>query len=82
MYRATKGLIETDLGEEMVLLNPLNSQMYSLNRTGRIVWQNLADPRRAEQELTRTYGLAPGQAEADIQRLLEQLLSRNLIEDV
>ncbi|HEU4743278.1 MAG TPA: PqqD family protein [Meiothermus sp.] len=82
MYRARPGLLETPLEDELVLLDTATRQMYSLNRTGGIVWRNLADPQRAEEELARAYGIPPEQAEADVRALLERLLARDLIERV
>jgi len=38
MFRPTSDVIVTDLGSELILLDPRNGEMFSLNSTGRCVW--------------------------------------------
>lgn len=82
MYRRTAGVIETELDDGLVLLNPANRQMYSLNKTGRTVWLNIGNLPVAAQALRNTYGLTQEQTEADIQKLVIHLESCGLIEHV
>jgi hypothetical protein len=42
-YRRKPGVIETDLGDELVLLDPATREMFSLNATGRLLWRLLPD---------------------------------------
>jgi hypothetical protein len=42
-YRANPAVVETDLPEELILLDPATREMFSLNATGRIVWRALAE---------------------------------------
>lgn len=81
MYRPRAGLVVTDLGHELVLLDSASGRMYSLNATGGLVWRHLDDLEHARRALCEAYGIPPEQARADVERLLEHLLRQRLIED-
>jgi hypothetical protein len=38
VFRPVDEVIVTDLGNELILLDPRNGEMFSLNSTGRCVW--------------------------------------------
>lgn len=81
-YAPVPGVIETDLEQELVLLDPRTQQMFSLNDTGRRVWRTL--PVDHEEPLVHAvleaYEISREQAEADVRRLLAELLEAGLIE--
>ncbi|WP_027890993.1 PqqD family protein [Calidithermus chliarophilus] len=81
MYRPRAGLVVTDLGQELVLLDSASGKMYSLNATGGLVWRHLHDLERARRALCEAYAIPPEQAQADVEKLLEHLLRQRLIED-
>ena len=81
-YARVSRVIETDLGNELVLLDPETQEMFSLNETGRCVWRTL--PAEGEEPLVEAlvaaYDVSRAAAEADVRRLLTELLDAGLIE--
>ena len=76
------GVIETDLGDELVLLNPKTQGMFSLNNTGRIVWQGLKNTETLETialSLEKTFTVTLEQASIDAQALMDELEKAGLI---
>jgi hypothetical protein len=75
-------IIETDLGNELILLDPRNGEMYSLNEVGRRVWVELPSQpvRRIAELIALDFDVLPEHAEADIALLLEALESAQLVE--
>jgi hypothetical protein len=75
------GLVETDLGNELVLLDPETRQMYSLNAVGRLIWQTL--PGRgldaAIEEITRQFEVSAPVARTDAEDLVAQLTTAGLL---
>ena len=80
MWRPHPDLLITDLGDELVLMEPVRSVMFSLNETGRLLWNALpASEAQLTQALTTTYGLSAEQAGADVRTWLASLAERGLI---
>ena len=76
------GVIETDLGDELVLLDPKTQGMFSLNNTGRIVWQGLKNTETLETialSLEKTFTVTLEQASLDAQALMDELEKAGLI---
>jgi hypothetical protein len=42
-FKQAAGIIETDLGSELILLDPTTQEMFSLNPTGSTVWRTLSE---------------------------------------
>lgn len=80
-YTITKGIIETDLENELVLLHPENRNMYSLNETGRIIWKNLENLgfEGAINQVLKEYDTTKEQAMRDAEKLLQELIQANFI---
>lgn len=80
-YIITKGVIETDLENEMVLLHPKNREMYSLNETGRIIWKSLEAHGLdgAVNQVTNTFDIDIDQAKKDAEALLADLIKADFI---
>lgn len=76
------GLIETDLGNEMVLLDPATQQMFSLNGTGRTVWLSLRGHTLAEAvaRVAAEFDVGIDQATTDAHTLLRDLLDAGLLQ--
>ncbi len=75
-------VIETDLGDELVLLDPKTQGMFSLNNTGRIVWQGLKNTETLETialSLEKTFTVSFEQASLDAQVLIDELEKAGLI---
>jgi hypothetical protein len=81
-YRAKPGIVETELPNELILLDPETQKMFSLNATGRAVWRLLAGrtTREAVDALVAQFDTAPKPAEADLGALVSALLAAGLIE--
>lgn len=79
-YRPADGLLATELEHELVLLDPQGSQMYSLNGSGRLLWNAL--PATADElanTLVREYGLDAARAHADAAAWLGEMGARRLV---
>lgn len=85
-YAHSADVIATDLGNELILLDPRNGEMFGLNACGRRVWQEL--PGRSAAELTSLvcaeFDVGEDQARADVEALLGALVEAQLVvhEDV
>ncbi|GGI75522.1 PqqD family protein [Deinococcus wulumuqiensis] len=80
MWTANPDILVTDLGDELVLMDPQGSVMFSLNAAGRLLWQSLpASADALAQRLQATYGLDAAQARADSQAVLDDLAARRLV---
>jgi len=63
-------------GEEAVILNLETSEYYSANETGSFIWELLSSGKKAgkiAEALAAEYGIAPAQAEGDIEDFLKDL---------
>ena len=66
-----------------VLMNIKGGHMLTLNPTGSIIWQQLADGRSPEQiadSLSPQFGVSREQVLTDVNEFLEQLEAQHLIE--
>jgi Coenzyme PQQ synthesis protein D (PqqD) len=83
-YLSKPGLIETELDQELILLDPETQEMFSLNGTGRWVWRGLPDRSAGElaQELATHFGLTADEARADVDEMVAELLEAGLIRDL
>ena len=70
------------LDDDLVLYDPQSGQSFVLNPTGRIVW-SLFDEARSIQaivdEVVATFGIPTGQAQRDVENLLDQLSRSDLL---
>ena len=68
-----------------VLMNIKGGDMVTLNLTGSMIWQQLADGRSPEQiadTLSTQFGIPREQALSDVNEFLEQLEAQHLIESL
>ncbi len=78
-FTPAPGVIATDLGDELILLDPDRGEMFSLNGSGRSVWQALkcgADPVEA---LTGTFEVEEEVARAEANALILALVAAGLL---
>ncbi|MHA0044034.1 PqqD family protein [Deinococcus sp. PEB2-63] len=82
-YEVNPDVLVTDLDDELALLDPHTSQMYTLNAVGRVVWQTLVLGRADEDELvqvvTQTFEVVDEQAREDLRSLLGDLERQSLV---
>lgn len=81
-FQPVTGIIETDLDTELVLLDPDTQAMYSLNKTGRAIWQALPTEgiSGAAEAVASQFDVAAEQAQEDTVQLIDTLLKAGLIE--
>jgi hypothetical protein len=73
-------VIETDLGDELVLLDPGTRAMFTLNATGREVWRHLdAGVEAVVTALTSTFGISAQRARSDAIELIAELTGAGLV---
>jgi len=76
-------VIATDLANELILLDPATGEMFSLNTTGRAIWQAL-DGRTTVADVSaaigRAFDVSPERVDADVRQLLASLLEAGLVE--
>jgi hypothetical protein len=80
-YSPAPYVIATDLGNELVLLDPRNGEMFGLNACGRRVWLALSDA-SAEQLVERLcteFDVGRERAAADVRSLLQALEQHGLV---
>ncbi|WP_019588815.1 PqqD family protein [Deinococcus apachensis] len=81
VYRRREDVIVTDLNEEVVLLDPVSVEMYSLAEVGRTVWQALpGTPEQVAEQVTASYDVEWNLALQDIRSLLGDLKAAGLVE--
>ena len=75
-------VIETDLGDELVLLNVATRGMFTLNASGRCIWRGYGAGGfdRAVADLEAGFEVTPEQARRDALTLLRELHAQGLIE--
>lgn len=81
-YTPKPGLIETDLGSELILLDPETQEMFSLNPAGREAWRHLgaeALPAVVDR-VVAAFEVERPTAEADVRALVRRLLEAGLVE--
>jgi Coenzyme PQQ synthesis protein D (PqqD) len=74
-------ILVTDLEDELVLLNPRTQAMFTLNGTGRMVWQNLGkvSPEAIAEKITEAFEVDLETAQKDTDALLETLKAAGLL---
>jgi hypothetical protein len=81
-YRINPDVIETELPDELILLDPATREMFSLNATGRVAWRALAEGEGrsgAIARLARAFAVDEPTAGADVDALLARLASAGLV---
>ncbi len=77
------GVMSTDLGNELVVLNSQTRAMHTLNETGRVVWtwaQHGLDV--VVEQLCTTYAIDTDTARSDATELLDQLVAKGLLDEI
>jgi Coenzyme PQQ synthesis protein D (PqqD) len=79
--RPLSEVIETDLEQELVLLNPKTQNIFTLNVTGRFIWQTLHKHTLEEviSKVQHRFAVAPEQARADVLELVAALQQAGLV---
>ncbi len=80
-FVAQPELIETDLEDELVLMEPASGKMFGLNVTGRFVWRALPDEtlEQIANRLAEHFGISYEEAVQDTSELLDALCNAGLV---
>jgi hypothetical protein len=79
----TKDQVSADLSGEAAILNLKSGIYYGLNEAGARIWKLIQEPRTVNEikdTLLQEFDVEPDQCETDLFALLEELLSKGLIE--
>ncbi len=81
VYRPRADVIVTDLEGEVILLDPVSVEMYSLGKVACTVWQALPGrPDELATAIVATYDVAYQRALEDIHTMLHELSAIGLVE--
>ena len=75
-------LMEADVGDELVALDPAEGACFGFNSVATFVWRSLELPRTFEElhnALLAEYDVAPEQCERELRDLLNDLQAKHLI---
>jgi hypothetical protein len=79
---AADGVLATEFGDEVVLLNLDDGVYYGLDDAGALVWRLLRRPTSVadlRDAIVAEYDVDPGRCERDVRTLLAELADRGLI---
>ena len=81
-YRRTVDLMEAELGDELVALDPDAGACFGFNSVATSVWRLLAEPRSFEQlrdALLDEYDVETEQCASELRELLQDLSDKGLV---
>jgi Coenzyme PQQ synthesis protein D (PqqD) len=83
IYRRAVDLLEAEVNDEVVALEPANGSCFGFNLVATQVWRELAQPRSFKElkdELLRNFEVSDEQCAAELQQLLNSMQAEGLIE--
>ena len=85
IYRRSAQLMEADINDELVALEPNQGLCFGFNSIATDIWRKLEEPRSfgdLRSELLAEYDVSEEQCTTDLRDLLEQMREARLIEPV
>jgi hypothetical protein len=82
LYKRAIDLMEAELGDELVALDPTAGECFGFNNVAASVWRELAQPKSFEQlrdALLDEYEVQPDQCEKELEGLLRNLTARGFV---
>ena len=82
MYERATELMEAELGDELIALDPAAGECFGFNSVATFVWQTLKEPKSFEQlrdALLDAYEVEPQQCTRELTELLEDLEAKRLV---
>lgn len=85
LYRRSAELLEAEVNDELVALEPNRGTCFGFNSVATDVWRKLEQPRsfaELKRELLTDYDVSDEQCERELMELLDQMREAQLIEPV
>jgi hypothetical protein len=82
LYKRAIDLMEAELGDELVALDPTAGECFGFNNVAASVWRELAQPKSFEQlrdALLDEYEVQPDQCAEELEGLLRNLTARGFV---
>lgn len=82
VYKRAIDLMEAELGDELVALDPTAGECFGFNNVAASVWRELAQPKNFEQlrdALLDEYEVQPDQCAEELGELLRDLADRGFV---
>jgi hypothetical protein len=83
IYRRATPLLEADVGDELVALDPESGVCFGFNSVAASVWRLLEEPKTARQIkdcLMETFEVSPTQCAEELQALLDSLVDQGIVD--
>jgi hypothetical protein len=83
MYRRATELMEAEIGDELVALDPKQGDCFGFNPVAASVWRSLDHPKSFEQlrdELLAQFDVGEAQCASELRDLLDDMVARRLVE--
>lgn len=84
-YRKKKnGVVERQIGDELVLVDARNGYVHQLNHVGACIWRNLVDdmdPETLAEAVCREFEVDAETARRDVDGFISELSRLNMIEE-
>jgi hypothetical protein len=84
-YKRATELLEADVSDELVALDPNKGTCFGFNSVAKDVWRKLERPRSVEElktELLEEYDVSDAQCAEELDDLLEEMTRSGLIEQL
>lgn len=90
IFKISDNIITKAVEDELVIIttkdeiSDIDSSIYTLNPTGKVVWDKLDGKLSLEEiirQLTEEYNAPDGAVEADVRKLISELLEKSLIHE-
>jgi len=82
-YKRAAELMEADIGNELVALEPEAGSCFGFNEVATVVWRRLAEPRSFDElrdGLLADYDVSTEQCSSELQALLDEMKAQGLVE--
>jgi len=82
IYQRASELMEAELGDELIALDPRAGECFGFNSVATFVWQTLKEPKSFEQlrdALLNEYEVEPEQCTRELSELLGDLEAKRLV---
>jgi hypothetical protein len=82
VFQVNEAVAHREIEGQVVLLLPEDYELYTLNTSGKLVWNGLLEGHTASDlatQLAETYGISLERASADVAALLRDLETRGVV---